>query len=329
MYSMLKSFFINKIQWYSFVSNVSQYQMPPVLYVVFNRLETVKRTFEAIRKAAPAQLFIAADGPRDSHPGEEEMCRSVRSYILDHIDWKCEVKVRFQEKNLGCRRAVSSAISWFFDHVEEGIILEDDCLPNEDFFRYAAAALEFYRNDPAVMHINGNILSNYVPDENNCAYLYRYAHVWGWASWRRAWKFYDVDLKDFTPQKIYKIFPDDRKQAARWNEILSNVIAAKPGFNTWDFQWTYTVMVNQAWCVSPVRNLISNIGTEQSTHNMENVAGLLGTETFKLPKTLNFPKTREDAPLEIEKETYSRFYKKKNLLTRIFAKISKTFTCIL
>lgn len=308
------------------MNNINQCATPPVLFVVFNRLETVKRTLEAIRKAAPARFFIAADGPRDSHPGEDETCQAVRSYILDNIDWKCEVKTRFQSKNLGCKTAVSSAVDWFFSEVEEGIILEDDCLPSGDFFRYAAAALEFYRDAHDVMHINGNILKNYTMNDNNCAYLYRYAHVWGWASWRRAWKFYDVDLKDFNPQKIYDVFPDDRRQAARWNEILTNVIANKPGFNTWDFQWTYTVMVNRAWCVAPVRNLISNIGTEQSTHDMGDVADLLGTETFDLPETLNFPTARNSAVLEIENKTYRRFYQKKHLLLRIWEKISKIFS---
>jgi len=311
------------------VNNRRQQQTPPVLFVVFNRLETVKQTLGAIRKAAPRQFFIAADGPRESRPGEYEMCQAVRNYILEHIDWKCEVKVRFQEKNLGCKEHVSSSISWFFSEVEEGIILEDDCLPGKDFFRYAAAALEFYRNDPSVMHINGNILRNYVPDEKNCAYFYRYAHVWGWASWRRAWKFYDADLKDFTPDKMYGIFPDDRRQAARWNEILTNVIAEKPGFNTWDFQWTYAVMVNNAWCVSPVRNLVSNIGAEQSTHDMKDVAEFLCTQTFDMPEMLNFPISGEHCSLEIERDAYRMFYKKKNLFLRIFAKISKIFSGIL
>jgi len=311
------------------VSNKIQQQTPPVLFVVFNRLETVKRSFEAIRQAAPAQFFIAADGPRDSRSGEKEICQSVRNYILEHIDWECEVKVRFQEKNLGCKVAVSSAIDWFFSEVEEGIILEDDCLPCKDFFRYAAAALEFYRDDPSVMHINGNILRNYAPDKNCCAYFYRYAHVWGWASWRRAWKLYDVDVKDFTPQKMFDVFPDDRQQAARWNEILTAVIEGEPGFNTWDFQWTYAIMVNKGWCISPIRNLISNIGAEQTTHDMGNVTDLLGSKTFDMPEILNFPIARENEPLEIENEVYRKFYRKRNLISRIIAKVSKIFSGVL
>ena len=301
----------------------SNTQTPPVLFVVFNRLSTVKRTLEAIRQAAPSHFFIAADGPRESVCGEKEKCQEVRDYILSNIDWDCEVKVRFLEKNLGCRKAVSSAVDWFFSEVEEGIILEDDCLPGKDFFRYAAAALEFYRNDPKVMHINGSCFGT----PGNCGeysgFLYRYAHIWGWASWRRAWKHYDVDVKNFDPQKMYEIFPDDRKQAARWNEILKNVIADKPGFNTWDFQWTYAVMVQNGWCVSPVRNLISNIGVEQSTHDMDSVSNVLDLQTFTLPEKLDFQKERTSFAAEIESQTYQIFYRKKPLIQRVFEKAVK------
>ena len=299
------------------MSNNSQQQTPPVLYVVFNRLETVKRSFEAIRKAAPKRFFIAADGPRDSRSGEYLMCQAVRNYILEHIDWECEVKIRFQEKNLGCKAAVSSAIDWFFSEVEEGIILEDDCLACEDFFRYAAAALEFYRNDHKVMHINGSCFGDPGDCGEYCGFLYRYAHVWGWASWRRAWKFYDVDLKDFTPQKMYEVFPDDRRQAARWNEIVKNVIADAPGFNTWDFQWTYTVMVNRAWSVSPARNLISNIGTEQSTHDMDSVASVIELLMHEMPEKLLFPVQRDSKFIFFERKIFDLFWTKSSFFKRI------------
>ena len=304
------------------MSNNSQQQTPPVLYIVFNRLETVKRSFEAIRQAAPRKFFIAADGPRDSHPEEDEICQAVRDYILNHIDWECEVKVRFQEKNLGCKLAVSSAVDWFFSEVEEGIILEDDCLPGKDFFRFAAAALEFYRDDPRVMHINGSCFGNPGDCGEYCGFLYRYAHVWGWASWRRAWKFYDVNLKNFTPRKMYEIFPDDRRQAARWNEILKNVITDAPGFNTWDFQWTYTVMINGAWCVSPVKNLVSNIGTEQSPHDMDSVSNVIELFVYKMPEKLLFPVRRDPEIYFFERKIFNLFWKKSSFFKKVCSFLS-------
>ena len=296
---------------------MENFTVPPVLFVVFNRIKTVEKTFAAIRSAAPARLFIAADGPRENVPGESEKCEEVRNFILKNIDWDCEVKTRFLEKNLGCRKAVSSAVDWFFSEVEEGVILEDDCLPGADFFRYAAAALAFYRNDQKVMHINGSAFITPEDPGENCAYLYRYAHIGGWASWRRAWKHYDVDVKNFDPQKMYEVFPDDRKQAARWNEILKNVIAEKPGFNTWDFQWTYAVMVQNSWCVSPVCNLISNIGTEQSTHDMDSVSDVIELVVHKMPDTLVFPTEREEKYLLTEQKIFDLFWKKISLLQRI------------
>ena len=302
---------------------MENFTVPPVLFVVFNRIKTVEKTFAAIRSAAPARLFIAADGPRENVPGESEKCEEVRNFILKNIDWDCEVKTRFLEKNLGCRKAVSSAVDWFFSEVEEGVILEDDCLPGADFFRYAAAALAFYRNDQKVMHINGSSFGTAPDCGKNCAFLYRYAHIWGWASWRRAWKYYDVDVKDFDPQKMFNVFSEDRRQAERWNEILKNVIADKPGFNTWDFQWTYAVMVNGGLCVSPVQNLISNIGAEQSTHDMESVSNVMELQTFALPEKLEFPSERTIETAAIEAETYRVFYRKKPFILRVLEKAAK------
>jgi len=125
----------------------------PVLYLAFNRLGTVKKTFPEIRKAKPRQLFISCDGPRTKE--EREKTDAVRKYILDNIDWKCNVKTLFRNKNLGCKYAVSSAIDWFFKNVKQGIILEDDCLPSQSFFRFCQEMLERYKDDERIMQISG------------------------------------------------------------------------------------------------------------------------------------------------------------------------------
>lgn len=298
--------------------------VPPVLLIVFNRIDTVKRTLGVIAQAAPRRIFVAADGPRPHVSGEAEKCREVRDYILSHVNWDCEIRTRFLDRNAGCRRAVSGAVGWFFSEVEEGIVLEDDCLPGADFFRYAAAALSFYRDDPRIMHINGSAFAR--PEIRPfCAYFYRYAHVWGWASWRRAWEHYDVDLKNFDPHRIFDVFPDDPKQAARWNEICENVLADKPGFDTWDFQWTYTVMDCGGWCLSPVRNLITNIGTQQSTHDMDIVSDAMGQTAYSLPEKLVFPGERHPAAEKIEEDVFRRFYAVPPLSKRLVNRGSKLF----
>ncbi|HEX6890952.1 MAG TPA: nucleotide-diphospho-sugar transferase, partial [Chryseolinea sp.] len=126
------------------------YQTPPVLFVIFSRPSTTEIVFEEIRKAKPSRLFIAADAARGDREGEHEKCLATRE-IVSRVDWDCEVKTLFREKHLGCGRAVSEAITWFFDHVEEGIILEDDTKPAPEFFEFCAKMLAHYRNDTRVM----------------------------------------------------------------------------------------------------------------------------------------------------------------------------------
>src|SRR5580704_13976707 len=116
----------------------------PVLFLIFNRLDTTRKVFNEIRKAHPQKLFIAADGPRANKPGEKELCEKTRQFVTKNVDWNCEVKTLFRNENLGCKVAVKGAIDWFFENVTEGIILEDDCLPNQSFFRFCAFGLNKY-----------------------------------------------------------------------------------------------------------------------------------------------------------------------------------------
>lgn len=169
-----------------------------VLFLVFNRPEPTARVFEAIRYARPPRLYVAADGPRVQREGEGELVRRVRQ-IATTVDWPCSVYTLFREHNLGCKRAVSEAISWFFENEEQGIILEDDCLPNPDFFSFCDVLLERYKDDPRVWMITGNNFQDGQKRGNGSYYFSRYSHIWGWATWRRAWRCYDRDLS-FWPE---------------------------------------------------------------------------------------------------------------------------------
>ena len=172
---------------------------PSVLFVIFRRPEATARVFEAIRRARPSRLFVAADGPRPGRQDEAELCRQTRA-VVERVDWPCQVVTRFQETNQGIKEGVTGAISWFFSQVDEGIILEDDCLPHPDFFPYCAALLKQYRDDERVFHVGGN---NFQPKSRVMAesyYFSRYNHIWGWATWKRAWDRYRAEfegLEDF------------------------------------------------------------------------------------------------------------------------------------
>ena len=234
---------------------------PPILFLIFNRPQLTRQVFAHIRDAGPARLFIAADGPRPDHPDDDNLCNEARK-IIDQVDWPCEMLTLFREKNLGCRRAVSTAIDWFFSHVSEGIILEDDCIPDPSFFRYAEELLSRYRDDKRVMvvaaqHFHGN---DHTPMHSY--FFSRYNHIWGWASWRRAWQYYDRDMSQWPTLKdtdwLLAVGDGNRAFKRYWTEIFNAVHAGK--IDTWDYQWTFSCWAQNGLSILPARNLVTNVG---------------------------------------------------------------------
>ena len=239
----------------------------PVLFLIFKRLDTTKQVFEQIKKAKPPRLYIAADGPRDYVEGEAEKVKAAREYVLSNIDWNCEVKTLFREKNLGCGKAVSQAITWFFENEEMGIILEDDCLPSQSFFWFCEELLERYKDDMRVGQISG---FNYGYKNKDLKYDYffsKYPMIWGWASWANRWKNYSLDLEDFDEIKALNFFnllfdkKELRKRLSVFNRVKNNEI------DTWDYQWSFALYKNIQFTVIPKKNYILNLGFgEDSTH---------------------------------------------------------------
>ena len=242
----------------------------PVLYLAFNRLDTVKQTFPEIKKAKPKQLFIACDGPRTKE--EKKKTDSVRKYILKNINWKCKVKTLFRDKNLGCKYAVSGAIDWFFENVEQGMILEDDVLPNQSFFRFCQEILERYKDNNKIMSISGyNPLGEFNIKES---YLFsKYFYCWGWASWRRAWEKTDMEMEEYIKIKqgnklkeYYPKFIERVLRKKRVNENLKNIT------NSWAIPFSISHQINHALAIVPRANLVENIGflNQYSTHTNGN-----------------------------------------------------------
>jgi GR25 family glycosyltransferase involved in LPS biosynthesis len=258
----------------------------PILFVVFNRLDTTQRVFGKIREIKPKRLFVVADGPRDDYPGEKERCAAVREYILKNIDWECDLQIRFRDKNWGVRRSPSDGISWFFSKNERGIILEDDCLPNNSFFVFVREMLDRFAGDERVMHISGNFFQKDAVDGASY-YFSQIPHIWGWATWRRAWEKYDIDMRtypDFLKRKGFRgIFKSDYCRT-EWKCLLDQ--AYTPRFNSWDFQWTYALFDRHGMAVTPNKNLVENLGfRDDATHSSdgENPLGSLVAENMSFP----------------------------------------------
>jgi len=245
---------------------MSNYQLKtPVAFIIFNRPDTTKKVFAEIAKARPSKLLVIADGPRADHPEDAGKCAAAR-VIIDGVDWDCEVLTNYSDINMGCKRRVSSGLDWVFDTVEEAIILEDDCLPHPTFFRFCEELLEKYRDDERVMHIGGN---NFLCSRKKLEYSYyfsRYSHIWGWATWRRAWKYYDVEMKLWPTIRdcewISSIFSEKREAYYRkkiWDSVYNEDI------DTWDYQWLFAILIQNGLSVLPGVNLISNLGFGQDT----------------------------------------------------------------
>jgi hypothetical protein len=230
----------------------------PVLFLVFNRPEKTKLVFDRIRTVKPKFFYIAADGPRENVEGEYDLCNEVRD-IIRKIDWECDVKYLLRNQNLGCSNAIVSAIDWFFDNEEQGIILEDDCLPDSSFFSYCNELLVKFKDNKEVMIISGTNLGNSFGSDSY--FFSRYGQIWGWATWRDSWSKYERTIISNDRSLKFR----SRNEKIFWNKNFSNVI--------WDVQWAiYSVWKNNGIAVVPNKNLVTNIGfgTDATYYTDEN-----------------------------------------------------------
>lgn len=259
----------------------------PILFLVFNRPATTQLVFEAIRNAKPTSLYIACDGPRGNVPDDIEKCSAVRA-IVSNVDWECDVKTLFREENLGCGLGILQALTWFFHHEPEGIILEDDCLPVPEFFPFCTELLEKYRNDTRVMQIGGNNLLSELNRSHEYSYFFsNHNSIWGWATWRRAWNLYDYNMK------LYDIvlkngFLNGHFGSIYEEEYFSWVFkrtVVHPDI-TWDYQWEFMRRINSGLTIRPQRNLVINLGFgEDATHTTD----VGGASSKLLLEEIGFP----------------------------------------
>ncbi|WP_373540795.1 glycosyltransferase family 2 protein [Chamaesiphon sp.] len=264
----------------------------PVVFIIFNRKETTHRVFEAIRQAQPTQLFVIADGPRSDKIGEAEKCMATRA-IIDRVDWDCEVKTNYSDINLGCKLRPSTGIDWVFKQVEEAIILEDDCLPDPTFFAFCDEMLEKYRHDTRIMAIGGNNFQFGRQRTNDSYYFSRFPHCWGWATWRRAWAHFDIDIKLWPTVRdgdwLRDILTEDA-QVKTWEQTFQSVYEHKID-TAWDYQWTFACWINSGLAILPNTNLVTNIGFgADATHTTGGVNKLANMPVKGLTQPLQHPR---------------------------------------
>ncbi|MFZ2957709.1 MAG: nucleotide-diphospho-sugar transferase [Candidatus Ozemobacteraceae bacterium] len=294
----------------------------PVLFLIFNRPDTTACVFDMIRQAKPPRLYIASDGPRESRAGESLRVRETRDFVLQSISWDCEVKTLFRENNLGCKIAVSSAITWFFEQEEMGIILEDDTVPSLNFFWFCEELLEKYKDDLRVLHVDGTSFSQVLPISESYDFS-KYALIWGWATWRRAWKSYDVKMgtfREFLSGKMIERVWDTRAEQEFWTRLLS--LAYEDKVDTWDFQWFYTIWSMNGLTIRPRINMVKNIGfSQEATHTKKSSRMFDDMLAMHYEEPLTHPKFVLQNKTMDRNCSFVRFGITSNFLWRVYRKI--------
>ena len=252
----------------------------PVLLIAWRRPDTTRQVINSLRHLAPSQVYVASDGP----PARQDVAakvRETRSLIEQEIDWPCRLELNFASINQGCGHGPISAINWFFEQVEEGIVLEDDCLPRHDFLPFCADLLQRYRHDRRVWTITGTNYQNGQWRGDGSYYFSQYHHSWGWATWRDRWQHNDPDLIRWPTLKdsglLASIF-NDPVELAYWSGIWSG-LHVQGAADVWDYQWAFTCFSNHGLTVTPNTTLVANIGFgEDSTHtSSEGPLNVMGT----------------------------------------------------
>jgi hypothetical protein len=304
----------------------------PVAFIIFNRPDTATRVFEAIRQAQPPKLLVIADGPRSHKVGEAEKCAQARA-IIDRVDWECEVITNYSDVNLGCKRRVSSGIDWVFEQVEAAIILEDDCLPEHTFFGYCDELLEKYRDDTRIAGISGTNLQSGRRRNSDSYYFSRYMHVWGWATWRRSWQNYDVEMKKWPTVRDggwLKDILNDKLAIENWGKFFQNVYDG--GIDTWDYQWVFACWIHNGLIVLPNLNLISNIGFGAgATHTGDESDPSANIPTEVMPLPLQHPEfivrnSQADDYTQTKFFTYNLFTRARSFINRRMRKVKSKIT---
>ena len=235
-------------------------QQVPVLLLAFRRPELTAQVLSLLRQVGPRRLYVATDAAAPDRPGEAALVQRTREVIDAGVDWPCRLERLDRREHRGCRRGVAEAINWFFAAEAEGIVLEDDVLPEPSFFPFCAALLERYRHDERIGAISANNFQPGPPRDGASYYFSHYNHVWGWASWRRAWAAYDAELESWPRFRDQGWLEDvgGRRFAHYWRRQIDRVHRSE--LDTWDYIWTYSCWQAGLLTCLPAVNLVRNLG---------------------------------------------------------------------
>ena len=308
----------------------------PVALIVFRRPDLAQRLFDVVRQAQPPKLFVYADGPSPDRPGEDEKCAATRAvFDEEHIDWECEVVRDFSAVNMGPWRRIATGITAAFEAVEECIILEDDCCPHPTFFRFCDEMLERYRDDDRIMHVCGHNFHPESPRDTPYSYSFAWANTpWGYATWRRAWKHFDLAVPDWPALKetdFLQQIVGDNPEAVQVYRNMYDALHANPGeFDGYDYSWSYACWVNHGLAILPNVSMIRNLGFgPDSTHfqskNSTDPRARMEAKAMEFPLRHPPCMVRDTAADDFIFRTYLKLPSSPTLARRIYNKAVNAF----
>ena len=262
----------------------------PILLILFNRPDLTAGLLDIVRGQRGRRIYIAADGVRPEEAENEPLCAEVQKMARDfaeHYDGEC--RLQLQSSNLGCGRGVKAAIDWFFENEEAGIILEDDCHPNADFFRFQDEMLERYRDDDSVFMVSG---SSFLPTPltiEAAFFFTKYTQIWGWGSWRRSWKKYEFLLAEEDRVDWMQVLYDACPEIAErfyWKREF-NKLCGKPVPHTWDYQLQFSAWKSKSKCIWPSTNLVTNRGLRPDATHTTSPSDYLSQKSREMASNLD------------------------------------------
>ena len=296
----------------------------PILYCCYNRPNNVKKSLHILRKIKAKNIYIVCDGPKKKS-SDYKNCTRVKD-IINKTVFRTKPILRFRKKNLGCKYSISDAINWFFKNEKSGIILEDDLIPSEDFFKFCDYGLKKYERNKRIGMISG---TNYIgfKDTSNKYFFSKHYIIWGWATWRNAWKKYDVEMKDWSKQKIKnRIKKQHTSQEYKFlNEKFGQLTNEYK--DTWDIQWYFTCVKNKWLTITPETNLVTNIGIRGTHSNqfydtLHMKAGKINFNKIKGPNKLE-----TNMKFDLDVNNYFNF--KNNFFKKLYFKLKyKILRCL-
>ena len=292
----------------------------PVVVIIYNRPEKVSILMAQLARAKPKRVFLIADGPKKNSLSVKIAVVAALIVFRENLYQSCEMLDNIAPVNLGCGNRISTGLDWVFSQVDEAIILEDDCIPSDAFFRFSSEMLDAFKDSPEIGIISG---SNFLPlgsDPDHDFFVSNYAHIWGWATWKRTWNHYSFRIQNW-PNGKSEIFSragiKTRRARRYWDLAFDSVKSG--AVDTWDYQLVYMLWLQSLKAIVPTKNLVSNIGFGRSATNTLFYRKLSGRQTSGFQWPLKWPNSL-NVDSEKDEETSKRVFEI-SLITYLIRKV--------